>query len=79
MNRNKYNNRLKEDMLGYQSSVNVDAIWANIEPKVDVINARNNTRRGFYRLCAVGIVLLGTALYLFPFSQSHVWRRNCPF
>jgi len=71
MNRNKYNNSLKEDMLGYQSSVNVDALWANIEPQVDAINARNNTRGGLYWFCAIGVVLLAAALFLFPFSQSN--------
>ena len=70
MNQNKYNNRLKEDMLAYQSSVNVDALWANIEPQVDAINARNNNRRGYYWFYAIGIALLGATLYLFPFSQN---------
>jgi|GEM_PF-7031805 len=43
----KFSNKIKKDMHVHQSPVDIDAIWANIEPEVDRINDEKKKKRKF--------------------------------
>ena len=48
MNRDFFYNWHKTTLKKHTSEVDVDAIWAAIEPEVDVINAERKRRKGFF-------------------------------
>ena len=57
MNRDFFYNWHKTTLKKHTSEVDIDAIWAAIEPEVDVINAERKRRRGFFFLL-FGLCLL---------------------
>ena len=59
------NKNRKEEVLSHHSEVNVDEIWAAIEPQVDIINAEKKRRKGLLFFFLLGAILVTSAgLYL---------------
>jgi len=69
----KFRNKIKNDMLTHQSPVDIDAIWANIEPEVDRINEEKKKKRRFlFFWWFLGLTIIG---FLAGFLIS---RNNTP-
>lgn len=56
----RFRNKIEKDMREHQSPVDIDAIWANIEPDVDRINEEKKKKRRFiFFWWLLGIALVG--------------------
>ncbi len=59
------NKNRKEEVLSHHSEVNIDEIWAAIEPQVDLINAEKKRKKRFFFFFLFGAMLLaGSSLYI---------------
>ncbi len=60
MNRSISDNKIKESLHNHTSDVDVDGLWAAIEPSVDAINASNKKkRRGVFWWLFAGLLVTG--------------------
>ena len=72
MNRDFFYNWHKTTLKKHTTEVDVDAIWAAIEPEVDVINAERKRRKGFFFfLFGLCILILGVG-YMGMFAPNLV-------
>lgn len=56
----RFRNKIEKDMRTHQSPVDIDAIWANIEPDVDRINEEKKKKRRFiFFWWLLGITIVG--------------------
>ncbi len=68
--------KIKAAFFGQQAEVDVDAIWAAIEPEVDAINRRRK-RRGFVWFWLAGLLLLGGAFAYF-YQKAATTQHELP-
>jgi len=52
------NKNRKDEILSHHTEVNIDEIWAAIEPQVDIINAEKKRRKRFLIFFLLGAILL---------------------
>ncbi len=60
-----FENKIRKSLLGHQSAVDVDAIWAAIEPQVDAINRRKKRRFMLFWLLLPLLVAHGIGFYIY--------------
>lgn len=59
------NKNRKEEILSHNTDVNIDEIWAAIEPQVDLINAERKRKKRFLIFFLFGAILLASgSLYM---------------
>jgi len=67
------NKNRKEEILSHHTEVNVDEIWAAIEPQVDLINAEKKRKKRFLIFFLFGAALLASsALYLWQYGNEGI-------
>ena len=72
MNRDFFYNWHKSTLKKHTTEVDVDAIWAAIEPELDVINAKRKRRKGFFFLLFGFCFLILAAGYIGLFAPNLV-------
>ncbi len=56
-----FENKIKDELSGHRSEVDIDALWSTIEPEVDAINKTKQKRRfGIIWFLFAGALLLGS-------------------
>jgi len=59
------NKNRKDEILSHHTEVNIDEIWAAIEPQVDIINAEKKRKKRFLIFFLFGVILLASSgLYM---------------
>ncbi|MEM1320013.1 MAG: hypothetical protein AAGG75_07120 [Bacteroidota bacterium] len=76
----KFDKTLQKELLAHQSEVDINAIWAAIEPEVDTINTRQQHRRRgiiWWGMLA-GLLLLGSTWFLLRPSATPTESATAP-
>lgn len=68
-----FENKIRKSLHSHQSEVDADAIWAAIEPQVDVINRRKKRRFILFWFLFPMLLASGSAFY---FSQADIIGKN---
>ena len=67
------NKNRKDEVLSHHSDVNIDEIWAAIEPQVDLINAEKKRKKRFFIFFLLGAMLLASGgLYMWQNGANKV-------
>jgi len=63
------NKNRKDEILSHHTEVNIDEIWAAIEPQIDIINAEKKRKKRFMIFFLFGAVLLAS-------SGLYMWQNT---
>jgi hypothetical protein len=66
-----FENKIRQSLRSHQSEVDVDAIWAAIEPQVDAINRRKKRRFMLFWLLLPLLVAHGIGFYIYLNDGTH--------